>query len=316
MKSWIRGALASMCVLSHAYAAERGINYDPAHSADYVEAQKTNNFGLMNTIIVNDLFQIQKLGFSLVKTFYSTYCTINGQRCVNIAELAKARNIRLMLGVFEFPDHPDWTQSQVNAAVDAYSRYPEAVAAIVVGNEDMFDWRGDPQPSMQQRIIADMTAIRNRTGNRVLVTTAQREPDWMRLVASDPQKVMQNVAVIGANIYPFWGGSPEKINGKSVANNIQATVINLRTKTTKQVVVTEEGWPSCGNNPGMRDMNIDSEIDYFSTWKTRPDDFDSYYFAAYDNRSSAPCPNDDANNHFGLCVANGSTKDDRLLRCR
>jgi exo-beta-1,3-glucanase (GH17 family) len=319
MKTWCRAALAaSVCVSSHAYAAENGINYDPAHSANYVEAQKTNNFGLMSTIIFNDLVQIQKLGFSLVKTFFSTYCPINGQNCVDITKLAAERNIRLMLGVFEFPDHPDWTKPQVDAAVNAVQRYPNTVVAVVVGNEDMFDWQGNPQPAMQQRIIADMNTIRGRTSNKVLVTTAQREPDWLRLVASDPQKVLSNVTLIGANIYPFWGGSPEKVNGRSVANDIQATVAGLRSKTNKQVIVTEEGWPSCGNNAGMKDMNIQSEIDYFSTWKTRPHDFDSYYFAAYNKITpQINCSSQgDANDHFGLCAADGATKSDQLMKCR
>ncbi|HEY8212881.1 MAG TPA: glycoside hydrolase, partial [Methylocystis sp.] len=300
MKAWFRAALvASIYTSSHAYAAENGINYDPAHSGAYLQAQKTNDFATMNRVVGDDLTQIRSLGFSRVKTFYSTYCTINGQQCVNIADLAYARNIRVMLGVFEFPDHPDWTQSQINAAVDAVLRYPNTVVAIVVGNEDMFDSRGNPQQAMQQRIVADMNTIRSRTSNKVLVTTAQREPDWIRLVASDPQKVLQNVTVIGANIYPFWGGSPEKVNGKSVANNIQAAVTTLVSRTAKNVIVTEEGWPSCGNNAGMKDMNIESEIDYFNTWKTRQQNFDSYYFSAYDKQSVAQCSNDDADRNFG-----------------
>jgi exo-beta-1,3-glucanase (GH17 family) len=317
MKAWFRAALvASIYTSSHAYAAENGINYDPAHSGAYLQAQKTNDFATMNRVVGDDLTQIRSLGFSRVKTFYSTYCTINGQQCVNIADLAYARNIRVMLGVFEFPDHPDWTQSQINAAVDAVLRYPNTVVAIVVGNEDMFDSRGNPQQAMQQRIVADMNTIRSRTSNKVLVTTAQREPDWIRLVASDPQKVLQNVTVIGANIYPFWGGSPEKVNGKSVANNIQAAVTTLVSRTAKNVIVTEEGWPSCGNNAGMKDMNIESEIDYFNTWKTRQQNFDSYYFSAYDKQSVAQCSNDDADRNFGLCSESGLTKDVRLMKCK
>ncbi len=318
MKTWIHGALAaSLFASSHAYAADNGINYDPAHSGAYVAAQKANDVATMKKVVADDLTQIRTLGFSRVKTFYSTYCTINGQQCVSIAELASARNMRLMLGVFEFPDHPDWTQAQISAAVDANFRYPGTVIAFVVGNEDMFDWQGNPQPAMQQRIVADMTTLRSKTNNKVVVTTAQRAPDWIRLAASDPQKVLQSVPVIGANIYPFWGGSPEKVNGRSVANDIQATVTNLASKTTKPVVVTEEGWPSCGNNAGMKDMNIESEIDYFSTWKTRQQNFDSYYFAAYDKQSGGGCPNnDDADRHFGLCSESGLTKDARLMKCK
>ena len=294
-----------------------GVNYDPAHSSAYQAAQKSNDVATMKSVIASDLDQIKKMGFTTIKTFYSTYCTINGQACVKIADLVSARAMRVLLGVYEFPDHPDWTEPQIDAAVDAAFRYPGTVMAIAVGNEDMFDYRGDPIPSMQKRIVEDMATIRNRINNpSIKVTTAQREPDWYRLAASDPYKVLANVEVIGANIYPFWGNSPEKINGQSVANNIQATVDNLKGKLLKQVIVTEEGWPSCGDNPNTQDKTIAAEIDYFKTWNTRPHDFDSYYFAAYDNNSSRSCPNDDANNHFGLCLASGDTKDASLIKCR
>ena len=63
-------------------------------------------------------------------------------------------------------------------------------------------------------------------------------------------------------------------------------------------------------------MNIESEIDYFSTWKTRQQNFDSYYFSAYDKISGVGCPNDDADRHFGLCSESGLTKDVRLMKCK
>ena len=56
-------------------------------------------------------------------------------------------------------------------------------------------------------------------------------------------------------------------------------------------------------------MKLESEIDYFSTWKTHQQNFDSYYFAAYDKISGGGCPNDDADRHFGLCSESGLTKD-------
>jgi exo-beta-1,3-glucanase (GH17 family) len=317
MKFLSQAAYAAFIILStQSYAAENGINYDPAHSGAYLNAQKNNDVNGMNFVISKDLDQIKRMGFSIVKTFYSAFCTINGQNCIKIAELASARKMRILLGVYEFPDHPDWTPSQINAAVDSVFRFPGTVIAIAVGNEDMFDYRGSPIPVMQKRIVQDMTTIRNKISNpSVKVTTAQREPDWIRLVANDPYKVLANVEVIGANIYPFWGNSPEKINGKSVANNIQGTVNDLRAKTGKQVIVTEEGWPSCGSNPNTQDKTIEAEIDYFTTWSTRAHDFDSYYFAAYNNYSTNICPNDDANNHFGLCTADGKMKDPLLMKC-
>lgn len=178
--------------------------------------------------------------------------------------------MRVLLGVYEFPNNPEWIDPQVQEAIN--SAMP--------------------------------------------VTTAQREPDWYLLKQSDPFKILNLIDVIGANIYPFWGGSPEKINNKSIASTIIPNSVNkLKQALNKKVMVTEEGWPSCGSNPQTYDKTITATIDYFNAWRIHVDNFDSYYFAAFDNRSNLDCPLDDANNHFGLCQATGITKDKRLISC-
>ena len=62
-------------------AAVNGINYDPAHSKDYIDGQ--NNYdgpaGLatMKAAINKDLAQIKnKLHFDIIKTYYSAYCNV------------------------------------------------------------------------------------------------------------------------------------------------------------------------------------------------------------------------------------------------
>jgi exo-beta-1,3-glucanase (GH17 family) len=99
------------------------------------------------------------------------------------------------------------------------------------------------------------------------------------------------------------------VGGKSVAYNIPASIAALQGKTGKGVIVTEEGWPSCGDNPKTQDKTIAAETDYYHAWLNRHqnppvDSFDSYYFAAYDNPQGWA----DANNNFGLCLATGKTK--------
>ena len=135
----------------------------------------------------------------------------------------------------------------------------------------------------------------------------------------DPFHVLENVEVIGANIYPYWGGSDEKINGVSVASQIQTTAMDLKAALNKDVIVTEEGWPSC-SSPGQpparpHPTTIADEIDYFQTWNKHTNQvFDSYYFAAYDLQPEPGCPGG-ANLHFGLCASSGATKDSKLSGC-
>ena len=326
-------------VSSYSYAAQNGINYDPAHSRAYKAAQADydgpKGVAGMTAAINTDLMQIKNtLKFNIIKTYYSQYCNIPTGQCVpSIAQLANAVGLKVMLGVYEFPDHADWTQGQVEAAIAAANdpAYGKAVIGIVVGNEDMFDFRGTAIPELQRRIVKDISTIKAAVS--VTVTTAQRQGDWCGGMASgcdakrmnslnqsDPYGVLSTVDVVGANIFPYWGGSPEKINGVSVASFTQATAMDLNIALHKGVIVTEEGWPSCAN-PGQHATTIDDEIDYFHTWSTHASQsFDSYYFQAYDLAETIACgsggSSGDADKHFGLCADSGVTKDARLIGCK
>jgi exo-beta-1,3-glucanase (GH17 family) len=347
MRTFTYGAFAAALIglSSYSYAApNNGINYDPSHSQAFKTGQ--NNYdgasgvAQMTQAIEADLSQMRnKLKLSIIKTYYSAYCNIPTGQCVpSIAQLANTAGLKVLLGVYEFPDHPDYTATQVNAAIAAANNpgYGRAVIGIVVGNEDMFDFRGVPIPTLQQRIVKDIKTI--KAGVSVPVTTAQRQGDWCggqapgcdpgRSVAggnpslnqSDPYNVLGNVSVIGANIFPYWGGSPETIDGVSVASKTQATAQNLAKQLGKRVIVTEEGWPSCANSPPQNQTSIGDEIDYFQTWSLHTNQSsDSYYFQTYDLASESDCgnsaPGGDANVHFGLCTASGRTKDAKLSVC-
>jgi exo-beta-1,3-glucanase (GH17 family) len=306
-----------------------GVNYDPAHSAAYLKAQATNNLQQMKNVINNDLAQIKSsLNFSIIKTYYSEYCTFSGQ-CVSIAQLANAAGLQVFLGVYEFLAEPGWTKAQVAAAIAAANNptYGNAVIGIIVGNEDMFDYRGVAIPAMQKRIVADIKTIMAQVS--VPVTTAQRQGDWCggaapgcdptrssshhpSLNQSDPYGVLKTVTVIGVNIFPYWGGSPEQIDGLSVASQTQTTAMQLQNQLGKNVIVTEEGWPSCFN-PGQNSAATRANAqDYFTTWSMHQNQmFDSVYFMAYDLASASECgtgrPGGDANLHFGLCTNLGGS---------
>jgi len=89
----------------------------------------------------------------------------------------------VLLGVFEFPNHPDFTVAQVSAAIAAAKNFPNTVIGIVVGNEDMFKDLGGkprrfkPDEKMQERILDDIATIKN-AGISIPVTTSQRSTDW------------------------------------------------------------------------------------------------------------------------------------------
>src|SRR5262245_41422288 len=89
-------------IASTAQAFDRGINYDPAHDAAYLNAQRNNNLSGMTARLRKDFATIEALGFTIAKTFNSRYSTIDGQSSGRIAAIACPMGIKLMLGVFEF----------------------------------------------------------------------------------------------------------------------------------------------------------------------------------------------------------------------
>ncbi|TNF68351.1 MAG: glycoside hydrolase [Gammaproteobacteria bacterium] len=307
--------------MSYATTFVKGINYSPDHNPSWVNWQKSNDSGSMKSSVQNDLVEIKNQGFSVIKSFYSTYCPYNGQNCINITKLADDAGLKIYLGVYEFDGSQgaNWTQAQIKAAVDAAKTYPKTVLGIVVGNEDAFDWQGHPVDAMQKRIADDMNNIKGQlksAGLSIPVLTAQRQPDWQRLHSSDPHGIITASDVIGGNFYPFWGNSPEKDGGQSVALKIPQQVSDLSTTLGKPVMVTEEGWPSCGNNPNTQDKNVSSMNDYYNSWKSRTDNFDSMYFSFYDKQGYSNCANGDANNYFGICDNLGQTKPASSIHCK
>jgi exo-beta-1,3-glucanase (GH17 family) len=336
-------AAALIGVSSYSYAAQNGINYDPAHNPAYVEAQRKNNLSLMTSIINTDLSQVKNtLKFNIIKTFYSRFCT-NIPTCVPIAKLASDAKLQVLLGVFEFqPSNSScignsvngqcatvWTKPGVDEAIMSANNYPDTVIGVIVGSEDMFTYNGITVQDLQQRIVVDINTIKSGVNNKSLpVTTAQRQPDWCggsmpgcasnrtnSLNQEDPFGVLKTVQVIGANIYPYWGGSKEQVNGVSVASQIQTTAADLKAALNKDVIITEEGWPSCSSPSQNPQASIDFEADYFSTWSMHTSQvFDSYYFMTYDLKPDSGCPGG-ADQHFGLCKDTGATKASNLIGC-
>ena len=127
-----------------------GINYDPAHTQAWITAQQNNDTRTMRKLITQDLAQIKAMNFGVIKTFYSQYCPINGQNCIDVAGLAQQAGLQVMLGVREFTtrtgdgcgnDCPAWTAVQVRSAINQAMNFsPKTIIGIVVGNEDMFDF--------------------------------------------------------------------------------------------------------------------------------------------------------------------------------
>ena len=310
------------CVLSlvtlSSWAVDRGINYDPAHSKAYTDAQIQNNLSVMKSEIAKDLQDAQQAGFSVVKTFYSGISTVDGKQTATIAELACPMNLQLMLGVFEFDPAKDncgsWCdiarKKQVDDAIASVNKYnangKKCIIGVVVGNEDVYNWNFTvPNTLVQKHIAEDMSKLKSALGNKVLIGTAQQDGAFLKLAASDPEGIISKSDFIGANIYPYWSSEHPDINAaKPEFTNRYEAIKNHPKFQGKHIIVTEEGWPSQYSSNQNPNASMANEAAYYQWWQGRTDDFDSYYFGLYDKQPL----NGDADKFFGLCTAERKNK--------
>ncbi|WP_454784801.1 hypothetical protein [Legionella sp. WA2024007413] len=315
MKSLIGGMLS--LVAFSCWAIDRGINYDPAHSKAFTDAQIKNNLQGMKNEIIKDLRIAQQNGFTIIKTFYAGISTVDGKSTATMADIACPLGLKLMLGVYEFDpgkDHCDnWCdiarKKQVDDAIASVNKYnkdnKKCIIGIAVGNEDITNWNfTQPNTLVQKHISEDISRLKSAIGNKTVIGTAQQDGALLKLAASDPYGIIGKLDFIGANIYPYWSSKPyTPISGAATEfmNRYEA----IKNKFPgKEIIVTEEGWPSQGSAQQNPDASLANEGTYYNWWKTRSDDFDSYYFALFDKQ-----PTDgDADKFFGLCTADRKDK--------
>ncbi|MCL9685312.1 hypothetical protein [Legionella maioricensis] len=311
----------------------RGINYDPAHSPAYLQAQQSNNQPGMAQSMTNDFQQIKRNGLTVVKTFISVASTFSGQQ-TNLAAIACPMGLKLMLGIYEFQPSDgcsdnsqcaQWTQGQVQSAISSVKNNPGCIVGIAVGNEDIYDYTFTvPNTQIQQRIATDIQTIQAALGSTVPVGTAQQDGALLALASNypgnDPYGIIKRLNFVGANIYPFWSAQqPAAPSATEFSNRLQAVRNAYSTSNglpnDVRVVVTEEGWASQGNIPPQNpNATLPQEITYYSYWLGRAsqDNFDSYYFGFYDKVQPN---NGNADNFFGLCTYTGASKSASLFAC-
>jgi exo-beta-1,3-glucanase (GH17 family) len=307
---------------STAHALNRGINYDPAHSAAYIRAQGNNNLSGMTAVLDADFEQIKTQGFAIAKTFDSRYGTIDGQQSGTIADIACPKGVKLLLGVYEFRnpenDCANWcmtaTALEVQDAISSANKYPGCVVGIAVGSEDITNWNfTQRQKGMEQRILNDITTIKSGLQQAVPVGTAQQDGALLKLVSYNDQLSNDLIAAlefVGANIYPYW--DPQNYTESAGHAVFRTRYAAVKAAFTQPIIVTEEGWPSESNGNQNPNASLSSEKSYYSWWQNRAnrDTFDSYYFGLFDK---LPTPSDaGADIYFGLCKATGATK---ILTC-
>ncbi len=161
-----------------------------------------------------------------------------------IPEIAKRHGMKVLQGLW-LSSLPDLSRKQIETTVALAARYPDVIAAVVVGNEVLL--RGEMSAGDLARTIRE---VKGRVS--MPVTYADVWEFWLR-----HREVAAAVDFITIHILPYWEDFP--IPAGEAARHVDA----IRKQVVaafpdKDVLVGEFGWPSAGR---MREGALPSPID-------------------------------------------------------
>lgn len=170
-----------------------------------------------------------------------TYSVDNGLD--KVPELASQIGLKVLLGIWISNNRLKNAQL-IETAVTLARKYPDTIAAIIVGNEVLL--HGDMTPSDLRSLLLSVKARVN-----VPVTYADVWEYWLRY-----QEIQDAVDFVTVHVLPYWDNIPIR------AEDAAAHVAAIHKQVTlafpgKEVLVGETGWPSMGR---MREGALPSRI--------------------------------------------------------
>ncbi|HLX53979.1 MAG TPA: hypothetical protein VKR58_08555, partial [Aquella sp.] len=323
-------------VLNFPGIVTQGVNYDPSGSFLFQKGVGTNNISMMQEAIEKDLDLIpqinkaagQNMNITHIKTFFTNYNSAdssNPDNSLNIADVINDWNsknsntpLQVALGIYEFRPRTDacpdndtcdrWTQAEIQSAITAANKYGyNLIDRIIVGNEDI-DQEFFDAALIRARVLKDIKTIKGKLNDKqIKVGTAQM---WGTVTAMLPSSnppadlaaIFNAADFIGSNPYPFWA-QVDYSNAKKTFENYWS---QIKSATNKEIIVTEEGWPSGGKAQGAAVPSLDHEHDYIFYFRNRPSSVVpvSYIFALKDLLQNST---DEPNSNWGIYSQDGSS---------
>ncbi|MGZ3287812.1 MAG: glycoside hydrolase family 17 protein, partial [Xanthobacteraceae bacterium] len=160
-----------------------------------------------------------------------------------IPEIAKRHGMKVLQGLW-LSNHPDRTRHQVETAIALAKRFPEVIAAVIVGNEVLL--RGEMSGPELVRIIREVKGQVSMP-----VTYADVWEFWLR-----HREVAAAVDFVTVHILPYWEDFP--IPARDAPNHVDAIRRQMVAAfPDKDILVGEFGWPSAGR---MREGALPSPV--------------------------------------------------------
>jgi exo-beta-1,3-glucanase (GH17 family) len=165
-----------------------------------------------------------------------------------IAEIAKSHGMKVLQGLW-LSNRPELSRKQVATAIALANRFPDVIAAVIVGNEVLL--RGEMAAPALVRTIREVKAQ-----VPVPVTYADVWEFWLR-----QRDVATAVDFVTIHILPYWEDFP--IPARNAASHVDAIRAQMVAAFPgKDVFVGEFGWPSAGR---MREGALPSPVNQART---------------------------------------------------
>ena len=237
--------------------------------------------------------------FGYIRTYNSLFGPTSPENqvvpLVNAFNLANpTTTIKVAIGVALTPGDPAASQIELDQAILNAKTYPNAVNAVVVGNENLGGF------TEQQLIDYINYAKTQLSGTAVKVTTCQT---WG--VLSGHPNLVNAADYVLANIYPYWdgpgysGGNAAKAGADALKNWQTQFLKDYKNLTDKygsaKIRIGETGWPSAGSQVQINGVwtgipsqtaalpNEQTYVEQYAAWaSTAPHQIFTYLFAAID----------------------------------
>ncbi|HZD27288.1 MAG TPA: beta-(1-6) glucans synthase, partial [Xanthobacteraceae bacterium] len=165
-----------------------------------------------------------------------------------IAEIAKRHGIKVLQGLW-LSNLPERSRKQVETTIALAKRFPDVIAAVIVGNEVLL--RGEMAAPDLVRTIREV-----KSQVTMPVTYADVWEFWLR-----HRDVASAVDFITIHILPYWEDFP--IPARDAAAHVDAIRAQMVAAFPgKDVLVGEFGWPSAGR---MRESALPSPVNQART---------------------------------------------------
>ncbi|ETV92501.1 hypothetical protein H310_13186 [Aphanomyces invadans] len=187
-------------------------------------------------------------------------------------------------------------QADIDAIAAGIKAHPDTVVAVYVGNEDLSNGVSE------QTVVARVNQVKaslSRLG--VPVGSVQVDGDFLGAGA-----LAAACDVVGVNIYPFFGSSPDSISRPIY--DLNTRWMRVTAKYGGKAKLTETGWPTTGTYNGHvgNFANAKAYWESYSEWSYGNGGGIPFYFQHRDIAGKAP----EYEAHFGLVDGSGNWKFD------